>query len=120
MKRIVIASILVLSLLASSASACTMIYAGPANTANGDTLYGRSEDYINSRNKLFIKVEAGAFSGIYKGCPAYGGGFTMPLPKETSYAFTAFAEDNADGICPECFEEADHYAYTEAGTRRTW
>ena len=116
MKRLLIASVLVLSLLVSSASACTMIYAGPANTTDGAMLYGRSEDYYNSNNKLFIKVEAGVFSGEYRGCPAYGGGFTMTLPKETSYAFTAFTEDNADGICPECMEEADHYSYTEAGT----
>ena len=116
MKRLFVISVLVLSFLVSSASACTMIYAGPANTADGATLYGRSEDYHNSNNKLFIKVEAGAFSGEYRGYPAYGGGFTMTLPKETSYAFTAFTEDNADGVCPECLEKADHYSYTEAGT----
>ena len=116
MKKAIIAVFLIFCFLTFSASACTMIYAGPANTTDGTTLYGRSEDYYNSRNKLFVKVESGAFSGEYKGCPAYGGGFTMPLPRETSLAFTAFAEDNADGICPECFEEADHYAYTEAGT----
>lgn len=115
MKKLFALLVALMMLTACGAQACTMIYAGPANTADGATYYGRSEDYYNSRSKLFLVVEAGEISGTYKGCSAYGGGFTMELEKP-GYSFTAFAEDNLDGICPECFEEADHYAYTEAGT----
>ena len=118
MKKLKVVLTLMLALIFAfsvSASACTMIFAGSATTEDGSAFYGRSEDYYNSRNKLFFVVEAGEISGTYSGCPAYGGGFTMELEK-TGYSFITFAEDNADGYCPECYEEATHLAYTEAGT----
>ena len=41
------------------ASACTMIYAGSDLTDDGATYFARSEDYVNSQNKLFYVSEAG-------------------------------------------------------------
>lgn len=97
------------------ASACTMIYAGSDLTDDGATYFARSEDYVNSQNKLFYVSEAGKYeAGEYRGCSAYGG-FTWTFDHD-SYAYTAFDEDSTSGICPECGEAATHPAYQEAGT----
>jgi penicillin V acylase-like amidase (Ntn superfamily) len=42
-----------------SASACTGIYVGSANTADGTTYFARSEDLSNSYNKVFKVSPAG-------------------------------------------------------------
>lgn len=104
------------ALSVTTASACTTIYAGSQLTQEGASVLARSEDYGSDMNKLWYISEAGAYSGTYRGCPAYGP-FVYELSKP-SYQFTCFKNDDVyDGICPECGEEnAAHVSYSEFGT----
>ena len=106
---------LVLCLTVSSAFACTTIYAGAALTDKGYTVYGRSEDYSNSQNKLFYVSPAGNHKAneLYNGC--YGFTFTFT---HDSYGYTAFRDDNGDAAeaCPDCGQTHAHTPYEAAGT----
>ena len=114
-----LALMMVFCLLMSSASACTLLYVGSALTADGATIFGRSEDMSNDMNKLFYVAESGAHKEgeVYEGC--YG--FTWTFTHD-SYGYTAFSDDNGEGVghvCPDC--EVDdpthpHSPYQAAGT----
>ena len=102
--------------LSSSAMACTAIYVGGNLTADGATLFARSEDLTNSYNKLMYVSEAGTYKAgeLYKGC--YG--FTYTFAKD-SYSFTTMSDDNWEGagnVCPDCGETHKHNPYGAAGT----
>ena len=102
--------------LSSSAMACTAIYVGGGLTADGATLFARSEDLTNSYNKLMYVSEAGTYKAgeLYKGC--YG--FTYTFAKD-SYSFTTMSDDNWEGagnVCPDCGETHKHNPYGAAGT----
>lgn len=105
-----------------SASACTTIYVGGNLTQEGTPFVARTEDYGADMNKMWRISEAGAFDGLYKGCPG-DSSFTYEL-SHPSYRFTYFKNDNEweGNVCPEC-GEADtltgpnaHLSYTEFGT----
>ncbi len=107
---------LIFALSLTGASACTLIYAGPAATDDGAVIFARSEDYSNSQNKLFYVSPAGNHSAgeEYAGC--YG--FTYTFTHD-SYGYTAFSDDNGagvDGVCPDCGQTHAHTPYEAAGT----
>ena len=111
----VLALALVLSLMAS-ASACTTLYVGSALTDDGATIFGRSEDMSNDMNKLYSVAE----SGFHKEGEVYAGcyGFTWTFTHD-SYGYTAFSDDNGEGVgnvCPDCGGDHAHTPYQAAGT----
>ena len=106
---------LVLSLTAS-ASACTLLYVGSALTDDGAMIFGRSEDMSNDMNKLYSVAESGFHKEgeVYDGC--YG--FTWTFTHD-SYGYTAFSDDNGEGVgnvCPDCGSDHAHTPYQAAGT----
>ena len=110
------ALMMILTLGMNSALACTSIYVGSALTADGSTIFGRSEDYANSQNKLFYVSPAGNHTAgeEYAGC--YG--FTYTFTHD-SYAYTAYSDDNGAGVeyvCPDCGGTHKHTPYEAAGT----
>ena len=112
----VLALVLALCLLTSSASACTLLYVGSALTADGSTIFGRSEDMANDMNKLFSVAESGFHKEgeVYNGCYGFQWTFT-----HDSYGYTAFSDDNGsgvDGVCPDCGGTHPHTPYQAAGT----
>lgn len=107
---------LVLCMAMNNALACTALYAGSAVTQDGSVIFGRSEDYANSQNKLFYVSPAGnhAAGEEYSGC--YG--FTWTFTHD-SYGYTAFSDDNGAGVeyvCPDCGGTHKHTPYEAAGT----
>lgn len=77
------------------------IYVGSDLTADGNTIFARSEDIANSYNKLFCVSPAGRHTAgeEYAGC--YG--FTCTFTRD-SYSYTAFSGDNGDAagdVCPD-------------------
>lgn len=116
LKRLMVAATTaaaVTALTLVSASACTMIYAGSDLTADGGTYFARSEDIMNSYNKVFYVSPAGNHKAgdAYEGC--YGFSYTFT---HDSYEYTAFRDDNLSGVCPDCGESHDHTPYEAAGT----
>ena len=117
MKKLVTSMIaLILCLSSVSAMACTAIYVGSDLTADGTTMFARSEDISNSYNKLFYVSPAGKHTAgeEYAGC--YG--FTYTFTKD-SYSYTAFSDDNGDavnGVCPDCGSDHPHTPYEAGGT----
>ncbi len=113
--KIFLSLILALTVCLSSMSAlaCTAIYVGSDLTADGSTMFARSEDISNSYNKVFYVSPAGNHTAgeVYNGC--YG--FTYTFTKD-SYSYTAFSDDNLSGICPDCGGEHPHTPYQAAGT----
>ena len=106
---------LALCMISGGALACTSIYAGPALTDDGSAIFGRSEDYANSQNKLMYVAPAGkhAAGELYNGC--YG--FTWTFTHD-SYGYTAFSDDNgegAGGVCPDCDGDHPHTPYEAGG-----
>ena len=102
--------------ISSSAMACTAMYVGSGLTADGTTMFGRSEDISNSYNKIMFVNEAGTFKAgeVYQGC--YG--FTYTFTKD-SYAFNSMSDDNGAGVenvCPDCGGTHKHNPYGAAGT----
>ncbi len=102
--------------LFSGASACTAFYAGSALTDDGAVIFSRSEDISNSYNKLFyVSPAANHKAGEeYRGC--YG--FTYTFAHD-SYSYTAFRDDNGEGVegvCPDCGGTHVHTPYEAAGT----
>ena len=76
----------------------------------------RSEGASNSYNKLYYVSPAGNHTAgeAYKGC--YGFEYEF---KRDSYAYTAFSDDNregVDGVCPDCGGTHAHTPYEAAGT----
>lgn len=111
-----LAVMLVLCMLTSSAFACSAIYVGSALTADGTTMFGRSEDYANSRNKVMYVSPAGNHKAgeAYEGC--YGFTYTF---SHDSYSYTAFRDDNlevVEFVCPNCGDTHAHTPYEAAGT----
>ncbi|MDD6049948.1 MAG: C69 family dipeptidase [Clostridiales bacterium] len=111
--KTLMALVMALCLLTASASACTAIYVGSELTADGSTIFARSEDISNSYNKVFYVAPAGLHKAgeVYNGC--YG--FTYTYTKD-SYGYTAFSDDNLSGVCPDCGGEHAHTPYQAAGT----
>ena len=116
--KVLISLILALVVCLSSvgALACTAIYVGSDLTADGSTMFARSEDIANSYNKLFYVSPAGANAEgeVYQGC--YG--FTYTFTHD-SYSYTAFSDDNGygvDNVCPDCGGTHKHTPYQAAGT----
>ncbi len=77
------------------------IYVGSDLTADGNTIFARSEDIASSYNKLFCVSPAGRHTAgeEYAGC--YG--FTYTFTRD-SYSYTAFSGDNGDAagdVCPD-------------------
>ena len=100
----------------SSAMACTAMYVGSGLTADGSTMFGRSEDISNSYNKIMFVNEAGTFKAgeTYTGC--YG--FTYTFTHD-SYAFNSMSDDNGaavGNVCPDCGGTHKHNPYGAAGT----
>lgn len=95
--------------------ACTAIYAGSELTEDGRTIFARLEEYYSDEGwpKLFDVIPEGAHrSGeVYTGC--YG--FTWTFTHD-SYGYTAFCDNNAQGICPDCGGTHAHTPYQAAGT----
>ena len=108
-----VAVALVLCLSSVSAFACTAIYIGSDWTTDGSTIFARSEDISNSYNKLFYVSPAGNHTAgeVYSGC--YG--FTYEFTHD-SYSYTAFSDDNGDGVCPDCDGTHKHTPYEAGGT----
>ena len=84
------------------------IYVGSDLTADGNTIFARSEDIANSYNKLFCVSPAGRHTAgeEYAGCC----GFTCTFTRD-SYSYTAFSDDNGDaagGVCPDCGSDHPH------------
>ncbi|MBQ8952865.1 MAG: C69 family dipeptidase [Clostridia bacterium] len=107
---------LALCMLFNGALACTSIYVGTALTDDGSVIFGRSEDYGNSNNKLMYVAPAGKHTAgeLYEGC--YG--FTWTFTHD-SYGYTAFSDDNGEGagnICPDCGSDHAHSPYEAGGT----
>ncbi len=101
---------------ASCALGCTSIYVGSDLTEDGSTIFGRSEDASNSYNKLYYVSPAGNHKAgeAYKGCYGFEYEFTRD-----SYAYTAFSDDNREGVggvCPDCGGTHAHTPYEAAGT----
>lgn len=105
--------VLVLCFSAVDAMACTAIYVGSDLTADGTTMFARSEDISNSYNKLFYVSPAGKHTAgeVYNGC--YGFSYTFT---KDSYGYTAFSDDNGSGICPDCNHDYAHTPYEAGGT----
>ena len=108
-----LALVLALCLSSVGALACTSIYVGSDLTADGSTIFARSEDISNSYNKLFYVSPAGKHTAgeAYNGC--YG--FTYTFTHD-SYAYTAFSDDNGSGVCPDCGGTHAHTPYEAGGT----
>ncbi len=122
-KRIIklLVFLLTAAIMCSAASvgalACASLYVGAALTDDGSVIIARSEDMGGSIDKLFFRREAGAFRAgeVLHGCYGFDWTFT-----HDSYAYTAFRDDNGDGVggvCPDCGStEENHVPYEEAGT----
>lgn len=98
------------------ALACTAVYVGSDLTADGTTIFARSEDISNSYNKQYFVIPAGKHTAgeVYTGC--YG--FTYTFTKD-SYGYTAFRDDNGaakDNACPDCGKTHAHTPYEAGGT----
>ncbi len=111
-----LAAALCTGMISGSAYACTTIYVGSGLTDDGTTIYGRSEDYSNSQNKLFYVSPAGNHTAgeVYDGCYGFQWTFT-----HDSYSYTAFRDDNGeavDFVCPDCGGTHTHTPYEAAGT----
>ena len=118
MKKSLVALLIALVLCLSSVSgmACTAIYVGSGLTADGSTMFARSEDISNSYNKVFYVSPAGNHKAgdVYEGC--YG--FTYTFTKD-SYSYTAFSDDNGEAVenyCPDCGGQHKHTPYEAGGT----
>ncbi len=99
--------------MSSGAYACTEIYVGSNHTADGNTIAARSEDIYSDYPKTFDVYQTGTHkeNEEYKGC--YG--FTWTFTHD-SYSFTAFSDDNSDGVCPDCGSTHPHTPYQAGGT----
>lgn len=115
MLKKVIAVLLVLAILPAEALACTAIYIGSSLTADGSTIFARLEEFFSDEgwSKLFEVIPEGAHAAGegYTGC--YG--FTWTFTHD-SYGYTAFRDNNSQGICPDCGGIHAHTPYQAGGT----
>ena len=113
-KKIVIL-LLVIVLLPVQALACTAIYVGSGLTEDGSTMFARLEEFGSDEGwpKLFDVIPEGAHKAgeAYTGC--YG--FTWTFTHD-SYGYTAFCDNNSQGVCPDCEGTHPHTPYQAAGT----
>lgn len=109
------AVLLMLAILPVGANACTAIYVGSSLTADGSLIFARLEEYFSDVGwpKLFDVIPEGAHrSGeVYTGCYGFSWVFT-----HDSYGYTAFCDNNSQGICPDCGGTHAHTPYQAAGT----
>ncbi len=107
--------LLVLMIFPVRASACTAIYIGSGLTADGSTIFARLEEYNTDEGwpKLFEAIPEGIHTAgeVYTGCF----GFTWTFTHD-SYGFTAFRDNNTQGICPDCGGTHAHTPYQAGGT----
>ena len=112
---ILLAAILLVASFPPEALACTAIYAGAELTEDGSTIFARLEEYYSDEGwpKLFDVIPEGAHrSGeVYTGCYGFSWVFT-----HDSYGYTAFCDNNSQGICPDCGGTHAHTPYQAAGT----
>ncbi len=110
-----LAAILLAASFSPGAFACTAIYAGSELTEDGSTIFARLEEFYSDEGwpKLFDVIPEGTHrSGeVYTGC--YG--FTWTFTHD-SYGYTAFCDNNSQGICPDCGGTHAHTPYQAAGT----
>lgn len=108
-----LALVLLAAMILTPVSACTMIYVGGDLTEDGDAYFARSEDIMNSYNKVFYVSAAGKHKAgeVYEGC--YG--FTYTFTHD-SYSYTAFQDDALGEECPDCGGTHEHTPYESAGT----
>ncbi len=96
-------------------SACTAVYAGSGLTEDGSTIFARLEEYSAEAvwPKLFDAVPEGVHKRgeLYTGCYGFSWVFT-----HDSYGYTAFCDNNSQGICPDCGGTHAHTPYQAAGT----
>ena len=115
MLKKVITVLLVLAILPAEAFACTAIYIGSNLTADGSTIFARLEEFFSDEGwpKLFDVIPEGAHAAgeVYTGC--YG--FTWTFTHD-SYGYTAFRDNNSQGICPDCGGTHPHTPYQAGGT----
>ena len=115
MLKKIFAVLLVLVLLPAGAFACTAIYVGSELTADGSTIFARVEEYSPAEvwPKLFEVIPEGAHmtGEEYTGC--YG--FTWTFTHD-SFGYTAFRDNNLQGVCPDCEGTHAHTPYQSAGT----
>ena len=109
------ATLLVLAILPGAAFACTAIYIGSNQTADGSTIFARLEEFSSDEGwpKLFDVVPEGVHvtGEVYTGC--YG--FTWTFTHD-SYGYTAFCDNNSKGACPDCGGTHGHTPYQAGGT----
>ena len=109
------AVLLALAILPAGAFACTAVYVGSGRTADGSTIFARLEEFTSDAGwpKLFEAVPEGAHAAgeVYTGC--YG--FTWTFTHD-SYGYTAFRDDNSQGVCPDCGGTHAHTPYQAGGT----
>lgn len=107
--------LLVIILLPVQALACTAVYAGSGLTEDGSTMFARLEEFGSDEGwpKLFDVIPEGAHRAgeAYTGC--YG--FTWTFTHD-SYGYTAFCDNNSQGVCPDCEGTHPHTPYQAAGT----
>ena len=115
MLKKMVAILFVLAILPAEALACTAIYIGSNLTADGSTIFARLEEYYSDEGwpKLFDVIPEGAYAAGegYTGC--YG--FTWTFTHD-SYGYTAFRDNNSQGICPDCGGTHAHTPYQAGGT----
>ena len=115
MLKKMVAILLVLAILPAEALACTAIYIGSNLTADRSTIFARLEEYYSDEGwpKLFDVIPEGAYAAGegYTGC--YG--FTWTFTHD-SYGYTAFRDNNSQGICPDCGGTHAHTPYQAGGT----
>ena len=108
-------SVLAVFLNPIRAFACTEIYIGSHLTDDGSTVFGRLEEYYSDMGmpKLFDAVPSGVHKAgeEYLGCYGFKWTFT-----HDSYGYTAFCDDNSQGVCPDCEGTHEHTPYQAAGT----
>ncbi|MBP3884312.1 MAG: C69 family dipeptidase [Olsenella sp.] len=113
----IIAATLAASMAASpvTALACTQVYIGDALTTDGDTYWGRSEDYTNRYGKVFgiePATESGKTIQSYENDTDPAASFSYKIDGPT-FRYT-YVRDTPDNWTEE--GDAGAKAYSEAGT----
>ena len=96
-------------------SACTEIYVGTGLTDDGSLVFGRLEEFTSDKGwpKTFDAVPSGLHKAgeEYLGCFGFRWTFT-----HDSYGYTAFCDNIAQGVCPDCEGIHAHTPYQAGGT----
>lgn len=114
-KFLTVLAVLAVFLNPVRAFACTEIYIGSHLTDDGSTVFGRLEEYYSDMGmpKLFDAVPSGVHKAGEKYLGCYGFKWTFT---HDSYSYTAFCDDNSQGVCPDCEGTHEHTPYQAAGT----